>query len=161
MIGYGLGTTSYTILTEDSHVLVSRDVVFTGDKEHSVTRAISNNDERPISAEDNHDLEEGQDEPPERINRSSAPGPEAEPDHQYFEQEEEDLPIFKEPRRSQRLLGLQPEFTVPLDGAPEVAQLASGLEYAFSSQTLSNPQSYQDARNCGQWDMVPLEGCNG
>ena len=55
------------------------------------------------------------------------------------------------PRQSRRLHGQQPELDVQLDGDPHAAPCAMGLQHALSGQTISNPQSYQEARNLGEW----------
>ena len=137
MIGYGMGTTSYTILTQDKRVIISRDVMFTSDPPYIPT----NFDQ----TEDNQ--EETNDTNPDPIIKRTI---EDEEDIEAQQQDDEDhlLPL---PRRSNRLQGIQPEFMVPLEGAPEIAELSCGLEHALSAKELSNPQSYQEARNSGEW----------
>lgn len=179
IIGYGMGTTSYTILTKDKRVIVSRDVTFIDDDESSPWS--------PTDADTQHE--------PFVITNESNRGESAPPDNQMDEKpieedDEVDLapPVVMVPRRQQmdhveiparrlvqlnaernepggvvrrsgRLQGLAPENYVPLEGAPgdeseeeeEEDALAVGLHHALSAQNLLNPQSYQQARNSGEW----------
>ena len=143
MIGNGLGTTSYTILTEENRIIVSRDVVFPSSQSQPSSAPLFQ--ESTINVSDREGDLDLEDSMPRRLDRSST----TEADIDTNDQIE---PIINQPRRSRRLQDLPAEFMEPLEGAPEIIQDTPGLEHALSAQELQNPQSYQQARNSAEWE---------
>jgi hypothetical protein len=83
----------------------------------------------------------------EDFRRETAPSPEVEGDD--GRPQEDRAPGGA--RGTRRTRGERPEIEVPLDGAPQQALMA-GLQHAYSAQTIVNPQTYQEARNSGEWE---------
>ena len=181
MIGYGTGTTSYSLLTEDKRVVISRDVAFIPDQvrllplireDFTEETGPIKDIEKPDSSDEplgEEELEEGvaneeeEQQVPRRpaprrargwhievFDREAAPSPETDPETIHHEDNEN--PAVEGFRRSNRLAGVFPEYDVPLDGAPQAGLMTGGLEHALSAQAIFNPQTYQEARNSGEWE---------
>jgi hypothetical protein len=169
MIGYGAGTTSYTILTDQREVIVSQDVVFLspqqqpqGENHHDRTVQQDGRVEQVIVDEDEEEAEvvekDFEDEQPEapvveqpevrgwryvEFEREAAPSPELDNRRVQVDRGQGEV------QTSSRLRGEPPEIEVPLAGAPQA--LATILHHAYSAQTVTNPQTYQEARQSAEW----------